>query len=222
LATSAGIRITTSANPTSSGNVRGIYKKHTFSITGEGRLEQIAEFLRRFHRTEYLHQIQSFGPRPVANQPGMFNVTFRVEALSLPQVNLVNVPNSGSDASPMTDDERQMLTTIRERAALSAYTPPPPPRPTEPAPPPPPRFDDVPYCYLIAVTEADGKPQCWINHRTTGRTYYLFEDGSFMLRGIRCVVKKIEIDNERVWVDIGGGLYTIKVGKNFDEIEAVE
>ena len=35
--------------------VQDVYGKIIFTLTGEGRLDQIAEFLRRFHRTDYLH-----------------------------------------------------------------------------------------------------------------------------------------------------------------------
>jgi len=182
-------------------------------------LDQIAEFLCRFHRTQYLHQILSFSPLPVANQPGMFRVTFRVEALSLPQVVLVNVPNS-EDIPEMTDDDKLTLATIRDRAVLSAYTP---PRPPAERPPPAEPFDDVAFCFLTGIVEADGRPQCWIDYRTTGRKYYFFEEGSFMLGGVRCTIKKIEVDNQRIQVNvnIGGELRTgyIKLGKNFDEVE---
>jgi hypothetical protein len=224
LAQSSGIRNPSTSNPVPSGGPRGIYTKYTFTLGGIGRLDQIAEFLRRFHRTEYLHTIQSMQPRPAGtNQPDMFNVSFRIEALSLPQVSLINIPSSERDATPITEDERQMLEIIRTRAILSEYTPP-PTRPTEndgpPAPPTVPFFDP-PYCYVNGITESNGKPRCWIDHRTTGRMYFLFEGESFMLGGLQCTIKKIDILAQQVLVDIGGDLFVVRVGKHFDDIEPV-
>ena len=201
--------------PGTSGTISGIYKKHTFSITGDGRIEHIAEFLRRFHRTEYLHRIHGVQPRSIQNQPGMFNVRFQVEALSLPQVSEVHTPNGDGDAVPLSDDEVQMLATIRERAILSEYSP---PRSNVEVPPPPP-FDPQPYCFVIAIVQADGRPQCWINHRIAGRTYFLFEEGAFMLGNVNCTVKKIEVNGARVQIAAGGGVYAIGVGKSFEEYD---
>lgn len=228
LATSAGIR-STGGFSNNSGRKEGIYTKTVFTITGQGQLNQIAEFLRRFHRTEYLHMIQSVQPRPAGNnQPGMFNVTFKIEVLSLPQVRIINVPTLES-VPPITADERQMLNDIRTRAILSAYTP--PPRVSEPGnggsgttpptPPTPPPFYDVPYCFLTAAVEADGEPQCWIHNRVTGRTYYLFEGGTVTLANRRCTIKKIDVSTQSICVSIEGinTLYVLKVGKNFDEVE---
>lgn len=208
-------------NPVASGSVKGGYKRHTFFVTGNGRLDQIAEFLCRFHRTQYLHQILRFRPQPVANQPGIFQVTFTVEALSLPQVDFVNVPNTG-EIPEMTDDDRNMLATIRDRSVLSAYTP---PRPTVETPPPEP-FEDIAYCFLNAIVEVDGKPQCWIDYRTTGRKYYFFEGGSFMMEDSRCTIKKIDVENQRIMVnvDVNGEVHTgyIRLGKNFEDFNKIE
>ena len=208
--------------PASSGTVKGGYKKHVFSVTGDGRLDQIAEFLCRFHHTQYLHQILSFSPQPAPNQPGIFRVTFRVEALSLPQVDFVNVPNI-EKIPAMTEEDSRTLAAIRDRAILSEYMP---PRPPVEAPPPPEPFDDVAFCFLTGIVEADGKPQCWIDYRTTGKKYFFFEEGWFMLRGLRCTIKKIEIENQRILVSVNTGdeLITgyVRLGKNFEEIELVE
>ena len=217
LATDVGLNVSATAPPITTVGVRGPhgYSKYTFTITGEGRLDQIAEFLRRFYRTEYLHTIQQMQPQPVQNQPGRFRVTFRIEALSLPQVNSVNMPdtkNIGADA-----EETRMLTAIRDRAILSEYSPP-NPEPAESriesAP-----FDDIAFCFLDAIVESDGKPQCWINHRTTGRKYYLEEGQSFELAGQQCTIQKIDMDNRRILVEIAGTLYSLRPGENFDQIE---
>ena len=216
LAQSAGLKITSSSAPSTSGNTSGIYKRHTFTVEVEGQWDQIAEFLRRFHRAEFLHKIQSFGPRPVQNQPNMIKTTFRVEALSLPQINAVHVPDNDRNAVPITDDERKISAAITERKILWEYTPPAPPQPVDAAPP---RFDHAPYCYVNAIVEMDGKPQCWIDLRTLGRKYYLSEGERFMLGTVPSVVKKIEVKSDRVQVAAAGRVFAVRVGKNFDDYD---
>ncbi len=67
------------------------------------------------------------------------------------------------------------------------------------------------------MVEVDDKPQVWIDIRTEGKKYKLFEGEMFRLGEVRCSVKKIEFD--RVQVEAAGGLYTIKVGNSFAEYE---
>jgi len=216
LAQSAGLKITSSSAPSTTGSVSGIYKRHAFTIEVEGQLGQIAEFLRRFHRADFLHKIQSFGPRPVQNQPNIIKTTFRIEALSLPQIDFVHVPSSDVNAAPVTDEETQMLATIAERRILWEYAPPAPPPPDAP---PPPRFDHNPHCFVIAIVESDGKPQCWIDLRTRGETHFLFEGESFRMGSVPSVVKKIEVKKGRIQVGAAGSVFAIRVGKNFDATE---
>jgi len=299
LANGAGLNVTGDTAPSTALGTTGNfgYARHTFAINAEGRLDQIAEFLRRFHRAEYLHTIKTFSPQPVQNRPGVFRVVFRVETVSLPQVRFVNMP--GTEGIAVTTEERQMLTAIRNRALLSEYSPQPPLRlvnathasvtlswpeddaeyhdiryklraapneegnwtvieattgyidelfagtnyefqiravnddepgewsasvpfatgvPAVAAIP----FDDVAFCFLNTIVESDGIPQAWINHRTTGRKYFLSEGGSFMLAGIQCVVRQIDMDNQQIVVDLAGSLWTLKSGQNFDEVEMLE
>jgi len=238
LATNAGIRNASSQNPVRAGGPQGIFTKYTFTLNGTARLEQIAEFLRRFHRTEYLHTIQSVQPRPAgANQPGMFNVMFKIEALSLPQVSSVHIPSSERTVTPITDEEQKMLTDIRTRAILSEYTPPQPVREnpttpvTAPAPPPPP-FDEVPYHVVSGIMDVSGKRQCWIRNLVTERLYILGEGESFMLpylpegatalARMQCTIKKIDAESQQIQVEMGGGLFSLKGGQNFEDVEPVE
>ena len=205
--------------PSTAPGVRGIYNKIVYTLEGEGRLDQIAEFLRRFHRTDYLHLMTNVSPRPSARGPNVFIVSFRIEVLVLPQVRASNVPRTNEEIAVITDEERQMLATIRERAILSEYTPPRPPEPTPPPPSPPPDFDHSPFCFVTAITEVNGRPQCWIHHRTEGRMYHLFEGESFMLEGTRATIRKIEVDARRVQIAAAGGVYAVSLGRAFADAE---
>lgn len=204
--------------------VKDIYTKVVFTLNGEGRLDQIAEFLRRFHRTDYLHMITSVTPTSVARNPNMFNIQFRIEVLSLARVDTVNVPSADRATTAITDEERQMLATIRNRAILTEYIPPPPiidgPNVDTPIIPPPPPFDHTLYCLVYAIVKADGRPQCWIDSRTEGRKFYLFEGQSFVLGTVRATIRKIEVNAERIQVAAEGGIYTIRLGNSFSDAES--
>jgi len=216
LAISAGLRNNALTAPQRTA-LKGAGMKHTFTVTGTGRLDQIAEFLRRFHRTEYTHLIQSVSPRPSTRTPGEFDVTIKIETLELPQVRSVKVPSITDDGTAITDEETQMLATIRDRAILTAYTPPVPPQPViaQSPPPEPINFDDSLFCFVNGIVEVDGRPQCWIDYRTAGRKYYLFEGESFRLGSVTCTIKKIETKGNRVQIAAAGSVYAVSLGKSF-------
>ena len=217
LARNAGLQNFTLQNPGRT-TLKGAGVKHTFTVTGTGKLDQIAEFLRRFHRTEYLHLIQSVSPRPSTKNPGEFDVTIKIEALELPQARTVNIPSMTGEDTTVTDEERQVLTAIRSRAILSAYTPPQPPPPNEGGTPPPViEFYDEFYCFVNGFVEVDGKPQCWIDYRTEGKKYFLFEGESFRLGSVTCTIKKIE--RHRVQIAAAGGVYAVKFGKSIGQAD---
>ena len=194
------------------------YCKYTFTLHGRGNLEQISEFLRRFHKTNFLHLVQKVSPRPIKNSRDM-DVSITIEALSLPQARSSRtLPDVDREALKITEAEREMLKRITDRALFTVYSPPRPDnRPPETAKPEPSRFDHSPYCYVTAVVEVDDKPQVWVEVRTEGKKHKLHEGDMFRLGAVRCIVKKIEFD--RVHFEAAGDLYTIKIGNSFAEYE---
>ncbi len=201
-------------------NNRNLYKRFTFILHGNGTMSQLADFLRRFEKSGYLHLVRKIDPRPVRNSQIM-NLTITVEALSLDQAkserSLPPIPRGRLNA---TEDERAMLNLIGDRALFSVYTP---PRlvqtegPKGPDPPRAPDFDHSPYCYVTAIVEVDGKMQVRVHVRTEDKVYWLSLDEMFRLGGVRCFVRKIEFD--RVSFEAAGSLYTVKVGKSFAEYD---
>ena len=218
LATGVGLNVTLNAAPSSTIAVRGDhgYSRHTFSITVEGRLEQIAEFLRQFHRTEYLHTIQTVRLR-APNAAGVLSgVQFIVEALSLPQITHVNMPNT--EGIVATEEEMNILATISNRAILSEFRPAPPPI-TPPQPEPEIQvIDGAAFCFVTAFTEVDGRPQVWINHRVEGNMHRLFEGEFFVLGGVRCSILEIDMEYQRIVVDIDGRLASLRVNQQFQQV----
>jgi len=222
LARSVGFRDHTNPNPARTALKGGAGAKHTFTITGTGRLDQIAEFLRRFHRTDYLHLIQSVSPRPSTRTPGEFDVTIKIEALELPQVRTVRVPSIADESTAITDEEGQMLAAISERKILSAYVPPPQVRPTSANAETTPvviDFDDSFFCFVNGIVEVDGRLQCWIDYRTANKKPKLFEGETFLLGEVTCTIKKIEMESKRVQIAAAGGVYAVRLGKSIGQAD---
>lgn len=200
------------------------YRKFTMTLNSRGNLKQISEFLRVFHKTDYLHLVRKVTPRMTRNWDQM-DVSITVEALTLPQAKtsqrLRNIP---ARAIAITDTERQTLRDITQRNLFVAWSPPPTPGPKdkeddEPIIVAPNVFDHSPYCYIGSILEVDGKPQVWIDVRTEGKQFKLYEGDMFRLGGVRCFIKKIDFDNRKVDVEAAGGMYTIKSGNSFVEYE---
>lgn len=206
-------------DPGSVTSLKNHYKKFTFTLHGRGSLEQIAEFLRRFHKADYLHFARKVMPRPVKESKEM-DVSITVEALSLPQARPGSMlPALAPDWQSISDEERAQLKTIADRALFSTYVAPRPEGETaQTAPSPTDEFDHSPYTYVTAsVIDKDGRPQVWVDIRTQDKKHQLYVGDMFRLGGVRCFVRKIEFD--RAEFEAAGGSYTVKVGSSFAEYE---
>lgn len=215
MATDVGIR-DKRIDPGSIAPMKDQYKKYTFTLHGKGSLEQIAEFLRRFHKAGYLHLVRKVTPRPI-RASNELEVSITVEALALPQAKPTRMlPRRSESEMAPTETEKTMLRDITQRNLFASYVP---PRPAGEAPPPVKEddFDQAPYCFVTAIVEVDGKFQVWVDLRTEGKRFKLHEGDMFRLGGVRCFVKKIEFD--RVQFEAAGGLYTVKIGQSFAEYE---
>jgi len=199
---------------------KDLYKKYTFTLHGRGTLGQIAEFLRYFDQTDYLHLIRKVSPRTIKNSNEL-DISITVEALALPQAQRTrSLRKISEDKLKITDEEKTVLNTITSRNLFAAWSPPQPPGPlvqrTEEGKRD--EFDHAPYCYVIAsVVGQDNKPQVWVNIRSEGKIYKLFEGEMFRLGGVRCYVRKIE--EKKVTFEAAGGMYTVKVGHSLTEYE---
>jgi Tfp pilus assembly protein PilO len=196
---------------------KGYYKQYKFTFTCRGTLEQIADFLRRFHKTDYLHLVRQISPKPI-NNSNLMDVSIKIEAVSITKSQsdrtLRVVP---ADKIKITPEEKKILNEIKTRKLFSAYTPPQQQTPPPPPPPKPPQFYQAPYCYVIAILEINGKKQVWIDHRSAGKQYKLHEGESFQLEGVECIIEKIEFD--KIHVEADKQKFIIKQGKSFAEYE---
>ncbi|MDR2642373.1 MAG: hypothetical protein LBC74_06225 [Planctomycetaceae bacterium] len=197
--------------------LKDYYKKYTFKLTGKGKLENVAEFLRRFNKTNYMHLIKKISPSPIKNSE-MIDVAITIEAVASIRAKTVKtLPLVDKELLKITPAEQAVLDEIKKRKLFMPYTPSKPPTPPPPPPPPKPPFYQAPYCYVIAIVESDGQRQVWIDHRVAGKQYKLYEGDSFRLEGVNCTIEKIEFD--RIHVDADKQKFIIKQGKSFAEYE---
>ncbi|MDR2762731.1 MAG: hypothetical protein LBB88_09040 [Planctomycetaceae bacterium] len=196
------------------------YKKYTFKLVCKGTLENVAEFLRRFHKTDYLHLIRKISPTPIKNS-NLMDVVITIEAVSVTKAQTgQSLRIFDKDLLKITPEEQTSLNEIKTRKLFTAYSPPKPPAPPVTPPPSLPRqppFYQAPYCYVIAIVESEGRKQVWIDHRSTGKQYKLYEGNSFKLEGVDCIIEKI--DYNKIHVEAEKQKFIIKQGKSFAEYE---
>ncbi|MDR2345769.1 MAG: hypothetical protein LBE18_06855 [Planctomycetaceae bacterium] len=202
------------------GTIKDFYKKYTFKLTCKGTLEQVAEFLRRFHKTNYLHLIRKISPTPSKNS-NLMDIVITIEAVSVTKAQIGRTLRVfDKELLKITPDEKIILDEIKTRNLFTAYTPPRPVLPpVQPPPPPqrPPQLYQAPYCFVGTIVESEGKKQVWIDHRVTGKQYRLYEGESFRLEGVDCLIEKIDFD--RIHVEADKQKFTIRSGKSFADYD---
>lgn len=60
-----------------------VYRQFSFTMLGEGTLEQLTRFMYRFHESNLVHRVASMRVTPIKDSKNL-KITMRVEALSLP------------------------------------------------------------------------------------------------------------------------------------------
>lgn len=114
------------------------------------------------------------------------------------------------DGWPAKSDSTSLKITVREPA-------PPPPKVTPP--PRKPNFDLAKFAFVTAITEADGRRQTWINLRSQGKLFKLFEGDEFPVGEVDVVVLHIDdryVELEAVQLD---RRFVVALGKSLADPE---
>jgi hypothetical protein len=198
-----------------------------FDVNGEGSLRQLTRWLYGFYSADYLHQIKGVTIRPQPDSEKL-ELIIKVEALALNGASDVEGTPRPDVLPELPDDaiDQEVLDkyceVISDRAIFSRYTPPPPePPPETPKAPEPsrPLFDHGKYTFVTGITEVDGRPQVWLETRTSGKKFRLFEGESFEVGPVQA--KIIEIQRRTVKSEVDGKQYTIALGENLREAREV-
>lgn len=199
----------------------------SFNVSGTSSLEQLTRWLYGFYAADYLHQIRSLTIQPM-DQSAKLNVGIQIEALALegaetaegePRIDtLGELPEGSIDAEALD----KYCEAIGDRAIFSRYSPPPPAGDPEPPREEPsrPMFDHGKYTYVTGITEVDGRPQVWIESRTSGEKFRLFEGESFEVGPVQA--KIVEIQQRSVKSEVDGKQYSIALGENLREAKELD
>lgn len=198
----------------------------TFTVRGEGSLRQLTRWLYGFYSADYLHRIKAITITPVSGSEKL-GLDITVEALALAtasdsagkprQTALEEPPADALDAKGL----EEYCAVIAGRAIFSPYAPPPPETPRSPERPSaaPPAFDHGKYTFVTGITQVDGKPQVWIEARTSGQKYRLFEGDTFDIGPVQA--KILQIHDRSVESEVGGKRYLVALGQNLREAKEI-
>jgi hypothetical protein len=153
----------------------------SFKLVAHGKLPNLVNFMYKFYSAGYLHQIRTLDIKPpgavASNTSGDLNVTFGIEALSLPtalaktelpKVEPPKEPGHSLQLASLSD----YSSVIATRNFFSPYVPAPIISATRDVvvrtntgTRTPPALDLAPYVEVTAIVEVDGAPQVWIQHK---------------------------------------------------------
>ena len=194
------------------------YYNLQFTVRGHGTFVQLGDFLHQFYDADMLHLIRNINLKPIDNAKKL-ELSLTIEALTIPGTkNTELVLSSNPQYENISWDD--MKTAIAGRNVFAPFSQAPQEAPKGDINPPPPRpVDPTAYTYINAITWLNGKPQVWINLRTEGKKYRLYEGDEFQVGRTRCTVRKIH--DRSIEVETGGMLFAIRLGASFAEGEEI-
>jgi hypothetical protein len=133
-------------------NHKDLYNMLSFTVRGQGTLEQATQLLFEFYRAGHLHQIRSLELTP-SQRGRQFNVALGIEALALPQIKRQDELSS-TKGNRLISDKLADYQIITRRNVFGAGNDP----------------DVLAYTRLTAITYTQGRPQAWFSVDVRGET----------------------------------------------------
>ncbi len=192
------------------------YEALGFLVKGQGSLQQIVRVLYDFYSANHLHQITLLNIKP-QEKTGALDLTMHVEAIILPGADrtdkLTDVPGDNLALEKYEEYEKG----IAGRNLFAEYKAP-PPAVARVERPPEPTFDLARLAFVTSfVVGRDGRPQAWIHERNVNKTTRLFEGDEFQVAGVKGTIKRINIDNRSVEIEVDGTPITVSPNKSIGE-----
>jgi hypothetical protein len=201
-------------SPQTSQGRKGTFDRLGFTITGSASLEQLTQWLFEFYQAGYLHQVRTMLIAPAAADGKQLRLTLGVEAAVLRGAPK-QAPERREPADRLAYDQlKTYRDTIVRRNLFAEYAPPPPvarreaPKPVEVRP----TFDAAKFAFLTAILEIEGRPQAWLNVRTTGKTLKLHEGDQFEVGQLKAKVARI--GPREIELDAGGKRLVVPLGQS--------
>jgi Tfp pilus assembly protein PilO len=182
---------------------RGLYQALSFSVRGQGTLEQLTRFLFDFYKAGHLHQIQSLGITPLRDK-GRLDLSLSIETLILPDADrddrLADKPSPRFAARSLAD-----YRVIPERNLFGVGGSGP--------------LDPAGQTWLSGVTARDDQLEAWFDLRATSSTVRLRKGESLDVGNFRGRI--VDIADGDVVIETEGERWLLSVGENLDQAFAV-
>jgi hypothetical protein len=173
-----------------------------FEVKGQGDLATIVKVLHDFYAANHLHQVTMLNIKP-QDKTDKLNLTMHIESIILPgtkRKDTLTIEPGDNLALASFDDYKK---AIVERNLFAEYKP--PQQPTVVVKATEPTFDLAKLAFLTNVGHGvDKQPFAWITERNANRRTVLSEGSEFEIGGIKGKVKRIDIDNRTVELEIDG------------------
>ncbi len=182
-------------------NHKDLYRMLSFTVRGDGTLEQATQLLFEFYRAGHLHQIRSLELTPSA-EARQFSISLAIEALALPDIKRQDELGS-AHGDRLISNKLADYQIIARRNVFGSGTDP----------------DVLAYTRLTGVTYSRGRPQAWFSVDLRGETLQktvgeVLEIGTF--RGTI-----LDIQDEDVILDIDGQHRLLTIGEPLSRASAL-
>jgi hypothetical protein len=189
------------------------FRNLRYDVTTTGSLAEITDFLYRFYRSNHLHKISKLELTPEDESANTIRVALSVEAWSLADADRVDTLTEGESDRLAHESLDEYRDSIDKRNIFAVYTP--PRRPEGRRSP----FDHAEHAEVNGIVESGGRPQVWINVRSSGEKHWLYEGESFHIGDHEFRI--VEIGDRSVVLEAEGQRYSVRLGRNLREGQPV-
>ncbi len=182
-------------------NYRGLYELFSFSVRGQGSLEQLTQLLFEFYRAGHLHQIRSLELTPSLGGQ-QFGIAIQIEALALPYIKRVGELGQAK-VERLASDKLADYAVIAQRNVFAGGG----------------GADALDYTRFTAVTYAQGRPQAWFNLGLHGETVQKGVGEVLEAGPVRGTI--LEIDDQDVILNIDGEHRLLAIGEMLSQASAL-
>jgi hypothetical protein len=193
------------------------YTSIPFTIRGRVSLENLTEFLYRFHACDsrVLHQVRTLSIARTDTKSKSLSVTIILAALALD-----NAPHRGA-LIPDGEDPRSLtiadvaMDTFQVIAKKNIFEP-----FTEPTKEPDkPQVDAARHVVFSGCTQSGDEPEAWIYDRLTNENRFLRAGDEFAMAGLKGRIVSVAASN--IVIEMDDKQWSLKLGKNLRELKEI-
>ena len=182
-------------------NHKDLYHMLSFTVRGEGTLEQATQLLFEFYRAGHLHQIRSLELTP-AGEGKHFSISLAIEALALPQIKRQDELGS-AHGDCLISNKLADYQIIARRNVFGSGTDP----------------DVLAYTRLTGVTYSQGRPQAWFSVDIRGETLQKSVGEVLAIGTFRGTI--LDIHDTDVILEIDGQHRLLAIGEALSQASAL-